>query len=274
MSLPIMSQVKQSRADEIDVELEGVVTHPPPPSKLSAAGAGDINLDIDAVPEAATGRRCRLKPVFIIGITALVITMGVAVGMGSSRNKRAAVTSNTDMSGTAFEKSFMMTNANAGPKSSASTSRDSSLLCGCEECEVVADESACGVINENCHTCGSRIDWLQTSAGGSFTEKNACRLVGKDEFPQACGPCYKCKTRNSAPVDTVFWCNNPTCTDALFNADNAACDEHGCHSCKSRVEYLENVMSFNEKEACSKVTKEFPDECPCKWNTRNTRKSM
>ena len=224
-----------------------------------------------AATSTSTGRKCRLKPVFIFGTTALFIA-SVAVGVNTSRNKRAAVTVDTNTGGTTFEKSFTLAeNVKAGPKKGTSTSYDASLLCGCQECEDVKDNVACGVQTDNCHTCEARIDWLQTSAGGSLSEDEACKLVGKYEFKPVCGPCYKCKTHKSASDTTVdFWCNNPSCTETIFNAPNSACDDSGCHSCKSRVTYLENVMSFNEKDACNKVTKEFPTECPCKYSTKKS----
>ena len=217
---------------------------------------------IGAAQIAATGRRGKLKPVFIIGTTILFIFIatGVAVGVNSSRNKRAALTSNPSV--TTFEKSYLV----IGPqtKKLTSSSRDPSLLCGCQECEDVKDNTACGVIEDNCHTCEARIDYLQTS--GSLTEDEACRLVGKDEFKSVCGPCYKCKSHKSAPDATpIFWCNNPQCTDTIFNVDNAACDTGGCHTCKARVEYLESSEFLDENEACNKVTEEFPIVCPCGW---------
>lgn len=241
-----------------------------PSDDAVAVGRKAEDIDDSSVPEAATGRRSRLKPVFIFGTTALFIAMGVAVGVNSSRNKRAAATFDAT---TTFEKSFTMVNAvkAAHPTSS---SYDASLLCGCEECEDAKDEVACGVETDNCHTCKDRIEWLQTSTGGSLSEDDACKKVGKDEFKPVCGPCYhKCKTHKSAPDTTVnFWCNNPSCTDAIFNQQKSACDGDGCHSCKSRVKYLEDVTGFNEKDACNKVTNEFPTQCPCKYNTKKSRK--
>ncbi len=182
--------------------------------------------------------------------------------MNSSRNKRA----------TTFEKSFTMVNT-VNAARHTSSSYDASLLCGCEECEAVKDEVACGVVTDNCHTCEARIDWLQTSPGGSLSEDDACKLVGKNEFKQVCEPCYRCKADKSPPDTTAnFWCNNPSCTDKLFNQANA-CDSDGCHSCKSRVTYLEDMMGFSEKDACNKVKKEFPTECPCEYSTKKTKKS-
>lgn len=245
-----------------------------PSDDAVAVGRKAEDIDDSSVPEpeAATGRRGRLKPVLIFGTTTLFIAMGVAVGVNSSRNKRAAATFDANMSGTTFEKSFTMVDTVKAAHPTGS-SYDASLLCGCEECDDVKDEFACGVVTDNCHTCKARIDWLQTSTGGSLSEDDACKLVGKYEFKQVCGPCYKCKTHKSAPDTTVdFWCNNPSCTDAIFNEEDRACDGDGCHSCKSRVKYLEDMMGFNEKDACNKVTKEFPSKCPCKYNTKKSLK--
>ena len=92
-----MFQVKQSRSEEIDVELEGVAAQPPPPSKLSAAGAGDINLvpdgmddndDAAEAEEKRTSFMSRLaspllnkKTATAIAVFGIVGTiMGVAIG--------------------------------------------------------------------------------------------------------------------------------------------------------------------------------------------------
>ena len=272
-------QVKQSRADDdidVELELEEVISHPPPQSTLSAAGVGvsdtDTNLDdFDAEPEADTGRRFRLKKEFIIGAAALLI-VGVTFGVGNSvGNKRATST---------FEKSFMKANAKS-PKSTTSNTKsskspsssgdDPNLLCGCQECEDVANEVACGVINSYCHTCQARIDWLQSSdAGSSFMidEKDACKLVGKYEFPKVCGPCYKCKTEDVAPVGTPqFWCNNPACTDVLFTASSGNLGSYS--SCMNYSEHLVFNEAYSEKESCNKLADDFPNDCPCEWNPSN-----
>ena len=94
-----MFQVKQSRSEEIDVELEGVTAQPPPPSKLSAAGAGDINLvpdgmdDNDDAAEAEEKRTSFMSrlasplvnkktatAVALFGVVGTSVVVGVAIG--------------------------------------------------------------------------------------------------------------------------------------------------------------------------------------------------
>eukprot|EP00560_Eucampia_antarctica_P007315 CAMPEP_0197828658 /NCGR_PEP_ID=MMETSP1437-20131217/5196_1 /TAXON_ID=49252 ORGANISM="Eucampia antarctica, Strain CCMP1452" /NCGR_SAMPLE_ID=MMETSP1437 /ASSEMBLY_ACC=CAM_ASM_001096 /LENGTH=63 /DNA_ID=CAMNT_0043429957 /DNA_START=228 /DNA_END=416 /DNA_ORIENTATION=+ len=39
------------------------------------------------------------------------------------------------------------------------------------------------------HSCGARINWLQTSEGSSLSELQACTVIGGDEYPDICGAC-------------------------------------------------------------------------------------
>jgi len=56
--------------------------------------------------------------------------------------------------------------------------------CGCDSCtDAVWNHKAGGS-----HTCGARIEWLQTVDGGSYTYLNACRFVSNEYSNEECGP--------------------------------------------------------------------------------------
>ena len=59
----------------------------------------------------------------------------------------------------------------------------SSSSCGCQEC---SDD----VLNQMAgqYSCGSRITWLQSPAGNSMTEQDACVKVANEDFSESCGP--------------------------------------------------------------------------------------
>ncbi len=58
----------------------------------------------------------------------------------------------------------------------------STPACGCENCTTDVLSTYAGQ-----YTCGGRINWLQTSEGGSFPELAACRKIA-DAYPGICGP--------------------------------------------------------------------------------------
>ena len=55
--------------------------------------------------------------------------------------------------------------------------------CGRVSCAAALDNLADG------HTCGDRMQWLRTDAGGAHTELSACTRVAVTEFPTTCGDC-------------------------------------------------------------------------------------
>lgn len=68
--------------------------------------------------------------------------------------------------------------------------------CGCEECISVWDTNASG------HTCGERIDWLQTDQPEIYpTENDACTAIAGIEFPEDCSACdpSKCGSTITQP---------------------------------------------------------------------------
>jgi hypothetical protein len=60
--------------------------------------------------------------------------------------------------------------------------------CGCSTCtETVWNTLATD--DSGSYTCGARITWLQSLAGGSLSEYNACNKVAGFEFSNGpCGP--------------------------------------------------------------------------------------
>jgi len=111
------------------------------------------------------------------------------------------------------------------------------------------------------HSCGDRINWLQTIGGGSLSESEACVMIGRDEFPEICGPCdpTSCErnTPSSSPTVTPP-CSCLSCTDEILET------MAGDHTCGARISWLKSQDggSLSEYEACSRVGKEdYPNEC-------------
>ena len=149
-----------------------------------------------------------------------------------------------------------------------------STHCSCQDCtNEVWDRNADG------HSCGSRIEWLKSpdsaSIGGPFTESEACRRIGHEEFPDICGACH-CQGSNPPPVlpptpapvpaptppPTVNYCGCKTCTDQVWNRNADG------FSCGDRIEWLQSPSAvavggpFNEDEACGKISlEEYPEVC-------------
>ena len=55
--------------------------------------------------------------------------------------------------------------------------------CGRVSCAAALDNLADGI------TCGDRMQWLRTDAGGAHTELSACTRVAVTEYPTTCGDC-------------------------------------------------------------------------------------
>ena len=169
--------------------------------------------------------------------------------------------------------------------------------CDCQSCtSSVQDALACD--GGGCYSCQSRIDWLQSSAGGSLSELAACSTVGS-EFPSECGGCNPESCDSTAPPTTgpsfrptsaptmsptvspsagptqapsgrptntptaspPSPCDCQSCTSSVQDA--LACDGGGCYSCQSRIDWLQSSAggSLSELAACSTVGSEFPSEC-------------
>ena len=70
----------------------------------------------------------------------------------------------------------------------------------------------------------------------------------------------KSPTPNPSPAPTdspeTYHCGCERCTDEVWNADAAG------HSCGARITWLQNVgWSASEREACQRVSGEFPNIC-------------
>ena len=131
--------------------------------------------------------------------------------------------------------------------------------CSCKSCS----DQVLGVIADG-YTCGSRIDWLINTQ--NFSELDACRKVS-DEFPSICGPsCHpdQCSVTVSPSlvpshvpsVLTSSPCGCRACTDQILDMDADG------YSCRSRIDWLQNVSGYSERDACIKVSnEEYPNIC-------------
>lgn len=74
--------------------------------------------------------------------------------------------------------------------------------CGCQSCtQQVLAYLADG------YSCGSRIDWVVSNMG--YTENNACKLVGGEEYSSNCGDCDPNNCNNPSPTDSPAEVVNP-----------------------------------------------------------------
>mmetsp|Transcript_49092 Transcript_49092/g.90933 ORF Transcript_49092/g.90933 Transcript_49092/m.90933 type:complete len:579 (-) Transcript_49092:225-1961(-) len=71
----------------------------------------------------------------------------------------------------------------ASPVPTASPAVSGPSSCSCASCTQEVLDTYAGE-----YTCGARINWLQTSEGGSYSEQGACSKVA-GEFPSYCGQC-------------------------------------------------------------------------------------
>jgi len=144
--------------------------------------------------------------------------------------------------------------------------------CGCNECtdevwDVVADG----------FTCGSRIQWLQSSEssifGGPFDEVTSCRKVS-EEFPEACG--WFCNpgtcstlipTRNLAPSPLPLPTSPPIsvpagqCIDSEGYEDTATSVFVTCQQLKNGTKKKRKCKSQKVAQACPSVCNL---RCSCK----------
>ena len=131
--------------------------------------------------------------------------------------------------------------------------------CECESCtQQVLDSIADG------YSCGSRIDWVTSNLG--FTESNACKKVGGDEYPAVCGACNPSTCNNSNPSSTPTpKCECESCTQQVLDsiADG--------YSCGARIDWVASNLGYTESRACKKVGgDEYPTVCgACNPSTCN-----
>lgn len=131
--------------------------------------------------------------------------------------------------------------------------------CSCKSCSDQALEAVA-----DGYTCGSRISWLVNTQ--SLVELDACRKVS-DEFPSICGSschpdqCVKTVSPSEVPssiptVLTLSPCGCRACTDQILDTDADG------YSCRSRIDWLQNVSGYSERDACIKVSnEEYPEFC-------------
>jgi len=167
------------------------------------------------------------------------------------------------------------------PPSSNNPPSSTTHPCGCQDCTKNILNNMAGD-----YSCGARINWLQSLSGGSHTEKAACIIVARDEFPSICGPmCDPTRCQNSnapsmmpsrypsvtSPVS--YPCGCQYCTENVLNT------MAGDYSCGARIHWLRSTAggSLTEKEACVKVSRdEFNGICgpmcdPTRCQTINKR---
>jgi hypothetical protein len=128
-------------------------------------------------------------------------------------------------------------------------SYDSVNLCFCEGCNSQTQNTPAGG-----HSCGERIEWLQSNQGHS--EIHACRIVAGTEYPDECGACDP----DSCQVQS--FCEVPTCTVEVL--ETPACNDSmgGCHQCGERIRYLMDSQGYTTADACERVSQQqFPEEC-------------
>lgn len=150
-------------------------------------------------------------------------------------------------------------------------------ICGCFSCT----DSVLNNNDANGHSCGARIDWLQTSAservGGPYDEYDSCRKVS-GEFQEECGRfCHPDECDNTSFVtenndDGAKYCGIASCSDTIWNTDADG------YSCGGRIEWLQTSDAvggpYNEDEACHIVGEEFPEICGQCSGTHSRRRKV
>eukprot|EP00591_Stephanopyxis_turris_P017726 CAMPEP_0195538828 /NCGR_PEP_ID=MMETSP0794_2-20130614/49734_1 /TAXON_ID=515487 /ORGANISM="Stephanopyxis turris, Strain CCMP 815" /LENGTH=1792 /DNA_ID=CAMNT_0040672837 /DNA_START=109 /DNA_END=5487 /DNA_ORIENTATION=- len=170
--------------------------------------------------------------------------------------------------------------------------------CGCKDC---TSDVLSTLVGTPAHSCGDRIDWLQTIEGGSLNEEEACIVIGRDEYPSICGPMCdptRCNnsitpapTRSSSYAPTQVITPAPTLTPSYAPTPDPTASpsikpssgvSHPCgcedctsdvlstlvgtpaHSCGARIDWLQTIEggSLNEEEACIVIGRdEYPSIC-------------
>ena len=147
--------------------------------------------------------------------------------------------------------------------------------CGCQQCTDEVFNSMAGD-----YSCKARIEWLQSTKG--YSEYDACKTVGGDEFPSVCGKCDP-RSCNSLPNPTPSPTSNPTQSPTADPSKSPSavpspstsspcgcrtCTERalstlaGGHTCGARINWVQSSLGFTESNACKLVAgKEFPTQC-------------
>lgn len=120
-------------------------------------------------------------------------------------------------------------------------------VCGCHSCtkEVWGKDA-------DPFTCGGRISYLKSEAGGQRSEAAACRSVSF-AFPFECGYCHPDRCDNQQP--TVCGCED--CVKEIWDR------QAGNFTCGQRIRFLQSASggALSELEACKNVSTVFPDVC-------------
>ena len=161
--------------------------------------------------------------------------------------------------------------------------------CGCTQCTDAILSTMAGD-----YSCGARINWVQSGAGGSKSEEDACVLISRDEFGGVCGPmcdptrCDKdaspefpsptasptlrpSASPTSSPTSspslgpTKVPTSSPSVSVSASTPSPCGCDEctdavlntmAGDYTCGARIIWLQTVGggSKSEEEACIQIS--------------------
>jgi hypothetical protein len=137
-------------------------------------------------------------------------------------------------------------------------------VCGCDTCtpDVLATDAGG-------FTCGERIDFLQSVAGGGLSEGDACDTTAT-AFVAECGACHPL-TCNVSPAPTSTPTQTPSATPSV-EQDVCGCDtctpdvlatDAGGFTCGERISFLESLGGggLNETDACRQIATNFPTSC-------------
>jgi hypothetical protein len=168
------------------------------------------------------------------------------------------------------------------PTSSPTMPDNGPTYCGCDSCtqeiwDAIATDSG------GSYSCGSRIEWVQSTFGRS--EHDACVRVSVEFAGGPCGPlcdptqCNSIESKvptkspstpgpSSSPTSSPTassvggptYCGCVPCTQEIWDA--IATDSGGSYSCGSRITWLQSSSALSEYDACARVSAEFSDG-PC-----------
>merc|ERR1712183_251431 len=118
----------------------------------------------------------------------------------------------------------------------------------CNVCDLDADAEG--------HTCGDRIKWLKSPAGGTKSDTDA-RAVIAQEFPDACGACVASGSANGSTSGDG---------DGTTGGGDSVCDldaDAGGHSCGNRINWLKSPAGglMSDTDARALVAQEFSSMC-------------
>jgi len=106
-------------------------------------------------------------------------------------------------------------------------------------------------------TCGVRITWLESAAGGNKTELEAKNKVAV-EFPTECGACWV-----NPPTPTTNSTCEPGGTAWNTKAGGPTKDQPDGATCGGRIGWLESKVggSYSKTVAKNKIATQYPQQC-------------